>query len=149
MSNPARLHYLHLHPGQALPAISAPQPSRIVVVIEASVSPDWQYAVSDWIVAYGCRYMMAWGPDCASWDDSVDWSALEAHDFDIPDDRHVMTTWHDDEPLEEAFFYCEFNACLSSDDVDLHHKLILHIAPEADEERMRSAYAAMMAEAST
>lgn len=139
------LHYLHLHPGQAPPPISDPQPSRIVVVIEDTVSSDWQLVVSKWIVAYGCRYMLAWGLSCASWDESVDWAYLEAVNFDVTDDNLIITTWHEDEPLEDAFFACEFNAFLSSDNIDLEHILILHIADRPDENRMRSEYAAMLA----
>jgi hypothetical protein len=140
------LHYLHLHPGQALPSIATETLSRVVVVIDAEVSTDWQDAVSDWIIAYGCRYMMAWGLDCVSWDESVDVAVHRSLAFrETPDDRFVMTTWHANEPLEEALFYCEFCARFSYDDVDLRHALILHIAPEAGEQLMRKSYADMLA----
>ena len=139
------LHYLHLQQGQALPAIAQEIPSRIVVVIETEVSDEWQDAVSNWIITYGCRYMMAWGPNCSSWDDSVDYAVLKALEFrEIPDERFVMTTWHEDQPLEEALFFCEFCGRFSYDDADLPHALLLRIAPEADETRMRNAYADML-----
>lgn len=82
-------------------------PCRVVVLVEQDVSAEWQDDVSDWIVGFGCRYMMAWGQNCSSWDDSVDWALLRNHDFsDVPDDRFVMTTWHDQETLSEAFEFC-------------------------------------------
>lgn len=145
MGDSRDLHYLHLQPGQALPAVPRHRPCRVVVVIEADVSADWRSAVSDWIVASGCLYMMAWGIECGAWDDSVDWSTIPASKLQTGDHPLVMTTWHEDESLQEAFFYCEFNAGLSSDGVALDHKLILHVADTADESRMRSEYAAMLA----
>ena len=93
--------------------------------------------------------MMAWGPNCSSWDDSVDFAVRKNVGLgETPDDRFVMTTWHNDEPLEEALFYCEFCARFSYDDVDLPYALILHIASEADEPRLRKAYADMLADQS-
>lgn len=140
------LHYLHLVPDQSLPPVGEPILSRVVVIIEAPVSEAWQELVSDWIVAYGCRYMMAWGPNCSSWDDSADRAARMRNGLaEIPDDRFVLTTWHNDQSLEDALFYCEYNALFSYNDAELTHALMLHIAHHADENRMRAAYARMLA----
>ena len=55
--------------------------------------------------------MMAWGINCSSWNDSVDMANMEKFGFDeIPDDNFVMTTWHDDEPLEEVFWFSKNSA---------------------------------------
>ena len=98
-----------------------------MVVLEGGCSPAWQDEVSDWLVGSGCLYMMAWGPGCRSWDDSVDWANLTAFDFaDIPDDRFVMTTWHENEPLEEVFWFAGF--CAFHGDVDLRSTIIVHVA---------------------
>ena len=95
--------YLRLEPESTLPEITN-EPTRTVVIVAAKVSPEWQASVSDWLVRSGCLYMMAWGIACSSWDDSVDWANIDEYDgAPIPGDAFVMTTWHADEPLEEAF----------------------------------------------
>jgi len=138
VSKPAS--YLHLKPGTALPEVVAPIPSRVVVVVEAAVSIDWQSLVSDWIVQSGCLYMMAWGVNCSSWDDSVDVANLEAFNFnEIPDDKFVMTTWHSDEPLEEAFWFSKNNAFHPT--VEISRTVILHVAESSRESELLDAYA--------
>ena len=55
--------------------------------------------------------MCAWGVDCTLWDDSVDHANLEQFSYgDIPPDRSVITTWHEDEPLEEAIWFAKHSA---------------------------------------
>lgn len=89
------------------------RPFAAVVIIEMDVSDEWRDYVSRWLVQSGCLYMMAWGNECSFWDDCVDRALLQAFDFgDIPDDEFILTTWHDDEPLEEAFFV--LSACRAS-----------------------------------
>lgn len=97
--------YLHLEPESTLPEITN-EPTRMVVIVAAEVSPEWHVLDSDRIVRSGCLYMMAWGVDCSSWDDSVDWANIDRYDDGpIPEDGFVVTTWHSDEPLEEVFWY--------------------------------------------
>lgn len=55
--------------------------------------------------------MMAWGQDCSSWDDSVDMENLKAHDYgEVPESDVIMTTWHDDEPLKDVFWFSKYSA---------------------------------------
>lgn len=77
----------------------------------------------------GCLYFIAWGVACETWHDTMDWTVLEAFDFgEIPDDRFVMTTWHDKEPLSEALWFAG-NAA-DHPDIDLANTLIVHVARE-------------------
>jgi len=100
--------YLHIKPETALPDIGALAPFRAVVIVEAVVSPEWQSLVSDWLVRSGCLYMMAWGTNCSSWDDSVDMANVQQFDCgEIPEDGFVMTTWHEKEPLGEVFWFAK------------------------------------------
>jgi hypothetical protein len=103
--------YRQLTPDQ-VPQDEGPQrPFLALVIIRDPVTPEWQWAVSKWLVASGCLFMCAWGPDCSSWDDSVDYANMEAFSYgDIPQDRFVMTTWHDDEPLDEAVWFAKHTA---------------------------------------
>lgn len=103
------------------------------------MSDDWQDAVSEWIVESGCLYMMAWGRDCSSWDDSVDYANLRQIGSDeLTDENHVMTTWHEDEPLSEVFFFNQM--CAWHPTMDLPLVTILDINVDDRREKILSAY---------
>ncbi|WP_420479532.1 DUF7684 family protein [Brevundimonas sp. FT23028] len=105
------VRYLHLPAGSEPPVIGQDGPFKAVVVIEQETPQDWRDRIGDWLVRSGCLFMMAWGRDASAWHDSVDWALLTLHDFgDIPDDKHVLTTWHDDEPLAEVFWFSGYGA---------------------------------------
>ena len=110
------VEYVHLPSGLALPSLLA-KPRRIMVLIEQNVAPEWQDAVSKRIIESGCLYMMAWGQNCSSWDDSVDHANLERFDYgDVPEEDFVMTTWHENEALCEVFFFarvCAFHPTIA------------------------------------
>ena len=72
---------------------------------------------------------MAWGLECSEWDDSVDWAVLEKFDFGkIPDGHFVMTTWHENETLEEALCFAKFDAIDNETSEPLKNLLILDFA---------------------
>jgi hypothetical protein len=50
-------------------------------------------------------YFCGWGPDCSRVHDVVD---MEVVRRDLPDDAHVMTTWHDEEDLDDALWFAQF-----------------------------------------
>ena len=132
------VEYLHLEPG-AVPSSIGVRPFKAVVAVEANVTPQWQALVSDWLVQSGCLYMMAWGKDCSSWDDSVDLSnAKPFGSADIPEDQFVMTTWHSDEPLTEVFWFSKHSA--SHPTIELDRTLLLHISSEGREQEFLRSY---------
>lgn len=104
MLNP---QYVHLKPTSSPQSVAVMAPFAVVVVIDAMVLPEWRQMVSEWLIEKGCLYMMAWGHDCSLWDDSVDWANLKPYEkfSDMPDDKNVVTTWHDNESLEEVFYF--------------------------------------------
>ncbi|QTN19543.1 hypothetical protein HZ989_00145 [Brevundimonas sp. AJA228-03] len=135
------LSYVHLPAGSQPPAIGEVEPFKAVLVLQQAVANDWQDQVSEWLVRSGCLYMMAWGVECSSWDDSVDWANHIVTGLDdVPDDQFVMTTWHDDEPLAEVFWYAGFTAHHPM--VSLEHVAIIDIGPTNREVEMLEAYAA-------
>lgn len=120
--------YIRLAPNGELPEFPDSSPSKVVVILDGNYNQEWQDRCSQWMVAGGCRYMMAWGPNCSSWDDSVDHADVERFDFgEIPDTHFVMTTWHDDETLEEVFWFSQYCATLTYDDVEISTIILLHI----------------------
>lgn len=115
-------------------------PARVVVIVEADVTPEWRSAVSRWLIDGGCLYMMAWGTDCSAWDDTVDFANMEQFDFEeIPNDKFVMTTWHPNEPLSESFWFAENMAFHPT--VELERTVLLHIATQPREDALLQAYA--------
>ncbi len=123
-----KLDYLHLSPEQPVPYIHA-RPHRAVFIAERAVSQVWRDEVAAWLVGSGCLYFIAWGIACEGWHDAVDWAVLDAFDFgDVPDDKFVMTTWHDKEPLSEALWFA--GNCAFHPDVDLADTVIVHLSPD-------------------
>ena len=138
---PMTARYLHLKPGTTPPMRDIAAPYKAVVVIEDDVDDAWQSLVSDWLVKSGCRFMMAWGLNCSSWDDSVDHANLRMFGYgDIPDEDFVMTTWHEDEPLEETLWFAAHTA--NHPQLDVENTLIVHIASQPRERGMLSMFAA-------
>jgi hypothetical protein len=81
------------------------------------------------------------GIECEQWHDAVDWTVLEEFDYgDVPDDRHIMTTWHTDEPLLEAMWFA--GHCAYHPDMELADTVMLHIANQAREADLLETYAA-------
>lgn len=128
-----------LAPETPPPQFAVRTPFRAVVIVEQTVTREWQASVCDWLVRSGCLYMMAWGLDCSSWDDSVDVANLEPFDFgEIPDDQFVMTTWHADESLQEVFRFAK--DCAFHPTVELGHTLLVHVSGTAREKQLLQAY---------
>ncbi|MEO8673039.1 MAG: hypothetical protein ABI411_17105 [Tahibacter sp.] len=135
--------YLQLSPNTDPPDLPSSPAMRAVVIIDADVAPDWQRFVSQWLVRSGCLYMLAWGPGCSSWDDSVDFASIERHGFQaIPDDESVMTTWHENDPLEDVFHFAK--SCASHPTVPLDRTVLLHISTTPREHEMLARYASVL-----
>ena len=84
-------------------------------------------------------YMMAWGKDCSSWDDSVDLANLKDFNFEeIPDEKFVMTTWHNNEPLEEVFWFSKRSAFHPN--IEMQDTLIIHISDQNNEQGLLTRY---------
>jgi hypothetical protein len=120
--------YIRLESGDALPDIGGLQPFKAIVVIEDDVSQIWQWDVSRWLVNSGCRYMMAWGKECSAWVEAVDEANLEAFNYDVPEEQVVITTRHEDEELDEVFWFARHRAHHPAH--ELRNTLILHISGE-------------------
>ena len=120
------VRYLRFQSGDPLPALDGLSPYKAVVVIEDVVDSDWLVAASRWLADSGCLYMMAWGKDCSSWDDSVDLANLDQFGYgEIPDHKFIMTTWHDDKSLQEVVRFAKFSA--QHPCIELENVLFLHI----------------------
>ncbi len=123
---------LHLEPPykMAIPRFGKPFVA-VVVACGPALTPCTQAEISAQLVANYCRFMLAWGINASSWDDSVDYAFLATNpDYNPPDDRHVITTWHDDETIEDVIWFALLNA--SFDSHDFHDYLALVIGTNAE-----------------
>jgi hypothetical protein len=136
----AAARYLQVAPEAELPNLRVVRPFRAVLLLRESVSNDWRNRVSDWLVSEGCLYALAWGLECSAWDDAVDWANIAAFDFKpIPPEQFVMTTWHEDETVEEVFWFAKH--CAGHPTVTLESNLILDISSLSREAATMQAWA--------
>lgn len=97
---------------------------KCLILIEREVSREFQWEVSKALVEAGCLFSLAWGIDCTSWDDSVDCAFLEHYDYgEYPEDKFVMTTWHENQTLEETVEFAK--TCTDYSEVTLDEILVL------------------------
>ena len=125
---PGKVVYLWLSPGIPLPQLPFERPFRAMVVSELHPGPARQTSICEWLAESGCRYMMAWGTEASSWDDSMDWVALERTGYavDVASDDFIVTTWHRDEPLSDVFDFASRLA--KHPTLNLEDLLVLHLA---------------------
>lgn len=75
----------------------------LIVAQDATITPDEQMELSEQLVHQGCRYALAMGIDASSWDTSLDLAYIQSDPLlEPPDDKFLMTTWHDGEPPEDV-----------------------------------------------
>ena len=65
--------------------------------------------VAEALVRAGASYVCCWGPDCERFHDSFDEAVLSVNG-ESTEDRVVITTWHADEPLEDAVWFAVTSA---------------------------------------
>lgn len=134
------VNYLQLLPDGDLPAMKDTVPFLAIVIVDDEVSEMWQWEASRWLVESGCRFMQAWGKDCAAWEEAVQEANQEAFNYeDIPEERLVITTSHEDEDLEEVFWFARHRAAHPA--CPLNRVLIVHVAAQARKEELEAAWA--------
>lgn len=69
------------------------------------------------LVGRGLTYFCAWGSRCSEVHDAVDLCAVNQEQATGPANYQLMTTWHGDEPLEEALWFFKMCAIPSEDHV--------------------------------
>lgn len=119
------MRYVHFSSIQKLRSLHTPKKYKCLLIIETRVSDEEQVEISRWLVESGCLYMMAWGIDCSSWDDSVDLASIEMNGYEeSPDAQVIMTTWHDSNTLEEVFEFAK-HAAITDGALDI---IVLHFS---------------------
>lgn len=134
--------YLHLPPNAGLPSLAGTPPFMGILLVEQdqdAIDDMWRFDVCRWVVASGCRYLLAWGRDCETWREGVEDAALEAVDYkDVAPEQAVLTSAHEDEELDDVFWFARHRAAHPGP--ALETVVILHVAPHADRQRMIESY---------
>ena len=102
----------------------------MIAIHSDSVSNEWRNICCDWIVkSEQCYWALAWGHECSIWDDALDWSYLEFCNYDLPedDDYNLMTTWHEDQTLDEVIEFAESVVVNTLLQQDLYQIIVLNI----------------------
>ena len=132
--------YLHQKPDAELVDVRQSESCRVVLISECSTPQALKDSIAKELAHVNCLYFMAWGTEGEAWHDAVDMANIEQFDFqEIPAEQFIMTTWHDNEPLVEAFWFCKHNATHSS--ADIRHTVLLHVSHKAREQQVLAQYA--------
>jgi hypothetical protein len=143
------VNYLHLLPDGGLPHIVDATPFMAILIADEDVSQMWLWDTSRWLVDTGCRVLLAWGKDADVWSEAVDDAAVEALDAAAPatgsdddsaDERVVITTAHEDEELDELFWFARHRAAHPT--LTLNKTLIVHVAAAPRRGALEAAWSA-------
>ncbi len=101
----------------------------ILFVNDIEVLPDEQKSISSTLIKTGCKYAVCAGHECSSWDDSIEIASMERYpNFEVPDDQHIMATWHENESVDDIVW---FGLNLTNFDThEFKHYLILFVGPQ-------------------
>ncbi len=94
----------------------------------------------------GCAYFCTWGPRCKHVHDVID-EVRAIPDPNPSADTVVMTTWHDDESLDEALCFLLSTACPAESFIDTWRGLVVITVNPTDSVRGRVASALVDAHA--
>jgi hypothetical protein len=138
MQNQA-LKYLHLAPDAPLPELAGTDRFKAVLAIEADVSQTWQWDACRWLVASGCRCLLTWGMECSAWEEAVEEANLERFDYgDLPAEEAVITTSHEEEELEEVFWFAKHRARHPA--LDLRETVLIHVSEAEARHKFEQAF---------
>ena len=102
----------------------------LLLVADESITQEEQVALSSEFVRQGCRYAVCAGHSCSSWDDSIDCAFLETDpQYSPPDDKFVMTSWHEDEPIDDIANFLVM--CTSFDDYEATAFVVICLGGDA------------------
>jgi hypothetical protein len=119
---------VHLMEGDPIPSFALGEDIKCVVWSNTQMGHPWRNQVAARLVADRVRFMLAGGVAGTLWDDAVDWADIGRFpDFETPDERFVMTTWHDDQSFANVLWQANFTATF--DDLWFDQLLVVWLGP--------------------
>lgn len=138
MSKPA-VRYLHLTPDAELPPLEGLSRFKAVLIADAEVAEMTMWETARTLIESGCLVALAWGADAERWKEALDDAHLEATNYeDVPDEQRVLVTSHEDEDLEEVFWFARHRAAHPAH--ELRDTLLLHIADAPRREELEALF---------
>ena len=102
----AYIEYLHIkRPYSFTSPFKGADFVALIYAVDENITYEEQEAISDQIVTSGCRYAVCAGYKSSSWDDSIDMADIKRNGGEVRDENLVMTSWHDNESLENIVFF--------------------------------------------
>lgn len=103
------IEYLHIkRPYSFTSPFKGAEFVALIYAVDENTTCEEQEAISDQIVISGCRYAVCAGYRSSSWDDSIDMAYLKRNAGEVHDENFVMTSWNDNESLEDIVFFFLF-----------------------------------------
>jgi hypothetical protein len=78
----------------------------LLVIASPLVSLGQRDGITSGIVNSRCQYALTFGHDCEIWHDIIDETCVGDG---AGEERFIMTTWHDDEPIEDVIDFLWWN----------------------------------------
>jgi len=78
----------------------------LLVIASPLVSVEQRARITSDIVESRCQYALTFGHDCELWHDLIDETCVGDG---TTDERFLMTTWHDDEPIDDVVDFLWWN----------------------------------------
>ncbi len=104
----------------------------LLVLGDEATSPEEQELLSEQFVRAGCRNAVCFGPTSGTWDDSIDWVTV-MDDVNGRPGPLVMTSWFDQDPLEDAVHF--FEHCTTVDEWVPQHFVVFVLGGDPGLER--------------
>jgi len=86
----------------------------LLTISDSTTTSKVRHGVSRSIAGSRCRFVLSHGIECERWHDSIDAAYLAAHPEE--DEDLLMTTWHEDESLQDVLEF--MLRCTSIDSSD-------------------------------
>lgn len=87
----------------------------ILVIRTSQVSTSWRDQFCEGLInSEHCKQVMVLGHECSIWDDVLDETYLHFYNDQPPIDTCFMTTWHENETLEEVIEFAKIGMQLES-----------------------------------
>jgi hypothetical protein len=120
------LYSEHVPDFAALEEISLPSAHTVLLIAADArgVSTDVIASVAARLLSAGLIYICVWGPDCERVHDVFD--EVYVGDGCTEPDFTLMSTWHDDESLDEAVWY--FTQCAFPPDTEIEKTSYVAVA---------------------
>lgn len=101
------------------------QPYYIILVVESTqILPEWRNWICEQIVySKHCIQAMVTGYECSVWHDVLDETYLVFYNYQPPVHNCFITTWHEDETLEDITECAKTTMQLE----DISNVVIVHI----------------------